>query len=57
MNKSLIKKIITWVIIAVITILVLFGGYKTYQYIMANLFSGIASGVSKGVADTVNPFK
>lgn len=60
MNKY-VRWALIFVIVVVVAICVIYGGYKLYQYVMNLVVSrvkeGVAEGVSKGVGKAINPLK
>jgi len=51
------KKILNWLIIILIVILIGYIGYRVYDAAVENAAKRVRAEVSKGIADTINPFK
>lgn len=56
MQKNLKKKIIAIFILISIS-MACYGGYILYNYIVADITRRVKQGVTKGIADALNPLK
>lgn len=56
MNKKLKHKLIVIIVFAS-ALAAGYGGYRLYNYIVADITRRVKQGVSKGIVDALNPFK